>query len=345
MSLNEVNLHLDLAHRPLPLHFDPSRSLEEQQAQMDAKYRELLGMPEEKGAALPVAEVVSTEDERFDEIRFHFESEPGFTVPCHMLLPKGRRPGEKLPVVICLQGHSTGMHISMGRRKFPGDEETLQGGDRDFALQIVARGYVAVAMEQRGMGEQKGIALTGGPGTMCHISAMSALMLGRTLIGERAHDISCLIDALERFDAVKTDMDVCLDLQRIGLMGNSGGGTASYHAACVEPRIKVVMPSCAFNTYAASIMSMYHCTCNYIPGMVKYMEMPDLAVLIAPRPLIIVSGERDPIFPLEAVKEGYETVKQIYAAAGKPENCRLLVGDGEHRFYAADAWPVFDEYI
>ena len=44
------------------------------------------------------------------EIRFTFKSEENYRVPCHLLLPDGV---ENPPVMICLQGHSTGMHISL----------------------------------------------------------------------------------------------------------------------------------------------------------------------------------------------------------------------------------------
>ena len=343
--MNELELHIDLARKAVkPFGYDPEKPLAPQREAILKKYTELLGMPAVAGNAIPVVEQTETGDSRFDEIRFHYESEPGLNVPGHLLLPKGRKPGEKLSVVICLQGHSTGMHISLGRAKYEGDEETVSGGDRDFALQIVAHGYAAVAIEQRGMGEQK--APSWAPGAaMCHQAALPAFAVGRTLIGERAFDISRLIDALPKFAGLGLPFDISLDTDRIGLMGNSGGGTATYHTACVEPRIKVAMPSCAFNTYTDSIISMHHCSCNFIPGIVQYMEMPDLAMMIAPRPLVIVSGQEDVIFPIAAVNEGFEKVKKIYAAAGAPDNCRLVVGPEGHRFYAALAWPVFEEFI
>ena len=90
---------------------------------------------------------------------------------------------------------------------------------------------------------------------------------------------------------------------------------------------------------------MFHCTCNYVPGISAFMEMADLAMLIAPRPLLIVNGDKDPIFPIEAASRSFETVKKIYEAAGVPDNCKHIIGDGEHRFFAADSWPVFDKYI
>ena len=46
-----------------------------------------------------------------------------------------------------------------------------------------------------------------------------------------------------------------LILNRLGIMGNSGGGTTSFYAACVDPRIKVCMPSCAFCPYYDSIIA------------------------------------------------------------------------------------------
>jgi hypothetical protein len=51
------------------------------------------------------------------------------------------------------------------------------------------------------------------------------------------------------------------------------------------------------------------------------------------------------IFPLNGVKETWETVKNLYAAAGTPDNCRLVIGEGSHRFYADDAWPVVKELL
>ncbi len=321
------------ANAQKPLAFDKTKPFEPQRAAIEEAYIKLLKMPERQTSVPFEIEYEKQDNEEYDEIRFRMETEPGFYVPAHLLLPKRREVGKKLPVVICLQGHSTGMHISLGRPIYQNDEKTI-AGDRDFALQAVRRGYAAIAMEQRGLGELK----TGVPdGQGCHQMAMQALMVGHTLLGERVHDVRCLVENLGQFEE--------LDTGRVGIMGNSGGGTTSYHAAGVISGITAVLTSCAFNRYDASILSMYHCACNYIPGILNYMEMPDLAVLIAPRPLLIVSGREDTIFPLEAAKRGFATVEEIYEAAGAPQNCRMIVGEGGHRFYAKDAWPIFEEMI
>ncbi len=316
----------------LPLKYDNTKDVYMQKKIIKEKYLELLGMPEKQTDPVPYVEYTKTDNEDFDEIRFTFESEPGFYIPAHLLLPK-KTEFKKLPIVICLQGHSTGMHISLGRVKYKRDEPGIN--DRDFAIQAVKQGFAAVAMEQRGFGELKGTDAE--IVTNCTHMSLQAIIMGRTLLGERCFDVSRLIDALAHFGQLDTD--------KIGVMGNSGGGTATFNAACVDERIKVAMPSCSFCPYFESIVSIYHCNCNYIPGIMKYMEMQDLAVMIAPRPLVIVAGNTDDIFPIEGVLRGYETVKEIYKAMGKEENCSLVIGEGGHRFYAKESWPIFNRYL
>jgi len=337
MSLYDLHCSIadaDAAAR-LPYSYDPAQPLEPQKRRADRVFRSLLGfdrLPEVSCAPRVKLDAVEDGDPRFTEIRFEFESEPGFFVPAHMLTPKAASPldkGGKLPVMICLQGHSTGMHISLGRAKFPGDDKSIAGG-RDFAIQAAERGYIAIAMEQRGFGELK-------HGSGCLLPASQALLLGRTLLGERIYDVGRLIDALE------TGLSDAADVSRIYMMGNSGGGTATWHAAAVERRLAAVMPSCAFNLYRSSIFAMDHCICNHIPHIMEYMEMPDLAMLTAPTPVVIVCGREDPIFPLDAVEKGFETVRDVYAAAGAPDACRLVIGSEGHRFYPEESWPVFEE--
>ena len=71
--------------------------------------------------------------------------------------------------------------------------------------------------------------------------------------------------------------------------------------------------------------------------------MGDLAGLIAPRKLVVVNGIDDDIFPDAGVRESYAIIEKMYAAAGVPENCALVTGDGGHRFYAAPAYKKLFE--
>ena len=290
--------------------------------------RTLLGMDNLCPAEDKKFNIEYTKDEgEYTEYRFTLESEVGYTLPCVMRVPAGAVG--KLPVMLCLQGHSTGMHISLGKPIFPNDVNSISGGDRDFVVRGVKEGYISIAIEQRNFGECGGHPEKGVP--MCHVSSMNNILIGRTTIGERILDVSAVIDVIcENFDFVDAD-NICL-------MGNSGGGTATYYTACLEERIKLAMPSCAVCTYKHSIAAMEHCVCNFIPGIVHYFDMGDLAGMIAPRPLIVVNGKDDPIFPAEGVVESFEIIKKMYEAAGAPDKCVLVTGNGGHRFYADPAW-------
>ena len=269
-----------------------------------------------------------TDCDTFTDYRITFQSEEGYYVLCNLWVPKGKEG--KIPMVICLQGHSKGYHISLGRPKFPNDENTIAGGDRDFAVQIVKEGYCALAIEQRCFGECGGTEK--GPG--CNVPTLSALLFGRTTIGERVFDIQRAIDLIPKHFPV-------VDADKIACMGNSGGGTATIYAAAMEERIRLAMPSCALCTYKDSIGAMLHCTCNFVPNIALDFDMGDLCGLIAPRDLIVVSGAQDNIFPHHGVAESIEVAETYYRTAGNPDGYTWIEGPEGHRFYADLSWPVF----
>lgn len=261
------------------------------------------------------------------EIRFTFQTEAGYRVPCHLLLPDGVK---KPPLMIGLQGHSTGMHVSLGRPKYVGDAETISGGDRDFCVRAIKEGYAALALEQRNFGECGGT----DKGPQCTYSALTALLMGRTTIGERVWDMSRLIDVLEAEFADR------IDVTKICCMGNSGGGTATVYFAALEPRIVLAMPSCAMCTYKDSIGAMPHCACNFVPHLAEYFDMGDLMALAYPKYFVQVSGKEDPIFPIAGAIEVFEQGKKAYDEMGAQDKVVLVQGEGGHRFYADDAWPI-----
>ncbi len=320
-------------HRSLS--FDPKGDFNAWRKSLKAKLTELLGKKPLK--VKPELRVESETDcGDFLDRRFVFTSETHAEIPCHLLIPKGAKG--RHPVMICLQGHSTGMHISLGRPKFEGDDELIAGG-RDFAIQAVRNGFAALAIEQRCFGERSDSRPESARGINngCHNASMGELLLGRTMLGMRVWDVSRAIDAIAEFED--------LDLDRIACMGNSGGGTVAYYAACMDNRIKAAMPSCSVCSYKDSIGTIDHCVCNYIPGVMNHFDMGDLAGLIAPKFLIVVAGENDPIFPIGGVKRCFGTVAGVYKAEGHPENCRLVVGPKGHQFYPDEAWPAFHEMV
>jgi cephalosporin-C deacetylase-like acetyl esterase len=293
------------------------------------KIVELLAMPTEKPENDEFTVEWTRKHENYREIRFHFKSEPYVRVPAHLLIPRGRL---NPPLVICLQGHGTGMHLSLGRNLDGEEDESVRSGSHAYALQCVERGMAALAVELRGFGENGGVPEDRKPN--CRLLSGSALLVGRTLQGERVWDITRAIDVitahLEGFDP-----------DRIAIMGVSGGGTTCFYSAIVDARIAAAMPAACFCTYKDSIGLISHCTCNHVPHTAEYFDMGDLAGLIAPRPLVIVNGNRDQIFPLEGALKQFAKTREIYESLSAGDRCVHVVAEGGHGFYPAPAWDAF----
>ncbi|MBO4939666.1 MAG: acetylxylan esterase [Clostridia bacterium] len=327
----------DLCHELLvqkltqKLAFDGNRNYAEWKEQVQDKLVELLGLKEIEKNACPLNVTIESDEQKegYRQIRFVFESEHGSLVPCYLLIPNTGK--EKYPVAITLQGHTPGFHTSIGVVKYPDLDPQFQPRGA-FALQAVKQGYIALAIEQRSMGERSTSrhAYTGP--LMCTFPAMVALQLGRTLIGERVWDIQKAIDALSFFPQA--------DVDKIILTGNSGGGTATYYASCLEKRIQIAVPSCSFCSYEDSILEVFHCPCNIIPHAYQWFEMQDLACMIAPRKLMIVAGKEDKIFPIHGVRKGFKTVEKIYEKENAKENCRLIETPKAHWWCEDIVWKA-----
>lgn len=343
MEVSGIKCHDTLARNmKQKLAYGTNANYAEWKKDIKEKFVELLGLDEiELNAAKDSKfEIEKVEQkEGYKQIRFTIESEIDAIVSCYILIPDDCN--KKRPVVITLQGHSTGFHNSIGETKFPEDKDYMPRGA--FAVQAVKEGYVAVAIEQRGMGERSSIynkerKIGSNSIGWCFWEQMSGIVLGRTLIGERCFDIKCTIDALENFK------DVC-DLDKIVITGNSGGGTASYYAACYDQRIKATIPSCAFCPYPDSILLSDHCACNYVPNSFKYFDMQDLACLIAPRKISVIAGKKDEAFLIDGVRRGYQTVKKIYEQVGALENCNLIETEMGHWWCVDIVWPEIKRII
>lgn len=237
------------------------------------------------------------------------------------------------PLVLTPHGHG-----KAGKRTYAGLWETdaerreIEEGERDVALQAVREGYVAIAPDVRAFaGLRRREEREQDATSSCRTLQLHALLFGRTLIGERVWDLGRLID----YAATRPEVDTA----RIVVTGNSGGGTVSLFAAACDERISVAVPASYFCTFEASIGSIHHCECNYVPGLLAEAEMYDVAGLIAPRPFMAVAGRHDPIFRYEAVQEAFHRLRASYVVAGVPDRCALSTGEGGHRYYKAEVWP------
>ncbi len=254
------------------------------------------------------------------------------TVPLPFLVLKPQRTTGPLPLVITPHGHSKNTELYAGIYHDEEEHASIAEGERDIAVQAVREGYIAIAPTTRAFGETR----TREDRDLdrvhsCRIQLLHDLLVGRTPIGDRVWDMSRLIDWA--FGSLPVDP------RRVAMTGNSGGGTISVFAPACDERITVAAPASYFCTFEGSIGTIYHCECNYVPGMLNLGEMHDVAGLIAPRPFIAIAGREDPIFPIDEVRFAFERLEAIYDVAGAGARCELYVGEGGHRYYKQGAWP------
>jgi len=269
--------------------------------------------------------------------KFVFESRPGLFVFGYLLTPRNAAP--PYAVMICLPGHGRGVDDIVGIDAEGRDRADKPGYQHDFAIQVVEHGMAAVAIEPLGFGCRRDpiTRKKGAEATACQPSAGAALLLSQTMLGWRVYDVMRAIDWIETRKE--------LDARRVGCMGISGGGTVTTFSAALEPRIRAAMISGYLNTFRDSVMSLSHCIDNYVPGILDWAEMYDVAGLIAPRPLFVESGIEDDIFPIEASKQSFARVRKVYEVFGAAPLAQQEVFNDIHSFYGVQGLPFLAKHL
>ena len=307
------------------------------QKKLRSRLTELIGgFPAQRQPLLPV----TMESRAFPGYRREkvvFDTRPGVSVLAYILIPeKAKSPA---PTMICVPGHGRGVDDIVGIDDKGRERTTKDGYQHDFAIQVAEAGMAAVAIEPLGFGCRRDpLTAKGGLSrSACQPSAGGALLVGQTMVGWRVWDVMRTIDYI----ATRPE----LDSNRVGCMGISGGGTITTFSAALEPRLRVAMVSGYLNTFRDSVGSISHCIDNYVPGILNWAEMYDIAGLIAPRPLFAESGEKDNIFPIKASVESFEKVKEIYAAFGAADRAEQETFNAAHSFWGKKGIPFLVHHL
>lgn len=269
--------------------------------------------------------------------RIVYDSDIDLPIPAYVLKPK--KSDEKLPAIVACHGHGYGSKEIVGLNPDGTDNLSDPGYQKNFALELVKRGFLVIAPDLLGFGDRRlEQDRNKEPNeSSCHMISTYLLMLGKTMAGLRVYDTIRTIDYLETRDDV--------DINRIGCMGISGGGLVCGFTSALDERIKAAVISGYTNTFKDSVMSILHCVDNFVPGLVNHAEMPDILGLIAPRPLLVESGISDPIFPIEATKRAFAKVKKIYEFLDAQDKIDSDFFDGQHEISGAKAYDWLEKWL
>jgi len=261
----------------------------------------------------------------------------GLAVPVYVLTPDPA-PAKKLPVCLCVHGHGPGKSISVGLAQTEAARQQLEDIQEDYAVQAVRQGYIAIAHDSRSFGElmlEEDYRKDGY--SSCSSVSMRSIHMGRPLNGQRLSDIMQLVD----WAVAQKNVDP----ERIVITGNSHGGMLSLYAAALDKRIAAAAPCCYLCTFAGCLMDVFHCPCNFIPSLGTVCDMPDLAGLVAPRPMLVIAATKDPMFAIDESRKAYQQTRRIYQDAGAAKELEFFEGAGGHRYYNHRVWSFFEEKL
>jgi dienelactone hydrolase len=326
----------DYPNAPLALRFAGGRwpDAADWQRQARAKLAELCGYSRAQQAPEASHSQTFRLGNGFERRRLYLQARPGVDIPVHLIA--GPAPQAPRPVMICLQGTNTGAHLSWGEVRFPDDADKRQQG-YDIATQAAARGYLAVAVEQSCFGERSERQIGPRSAAPCVDATMHAVLLGRSLAGERCSDVSAVIDWL-----IANHASLGIDPERIHVMGHSSGGTTAMFSAALDPRISAVL-ACGCVGFIRDTIGRRRDDNGQgvIPGILNWMEAADIVGLVAPRPFVTVAGDTDHIWPASGAEAVTAEARAVYVALGASQFLECVSAPGGHSFRPEVSWRTF----
>ena len=209
-----------------------------------------------------------------------FETHPGFFLTANLYLPDGPGP---FPAILHPPGHA------QNGKAYPAYQK---------ANRLLARnGFVVLCFDPVGQGERRQVIgperLTRRASGEHQLLGVAPILLGSGLGAYMVWDAVCCLDYLcERND---------VDPNRIGCVGNSGGGNLTSYLMAYDDRIKAAAPGCFMTTHRLK---------NEKPGpgdaeqnlyaqISKGFDHPDFILARAPSPVLVLSATRD-FVPIES---------------------------------------------
>ena len=284
-----------------------------------AAYRRMLGAFPER-CELKARVTGRLEREGYAIEKVIYESQPGMVVTANLYVPRGLTGGERRPGVVVPCGHSENGKAA----------ETYQR----LCMGLASKGYVVLIYDPVGQGERQmywnaatGKSDLGGNTTQHSYVGNQCFLLGINLAQYMVWDSIRAVDYLVARREV--------DPERIGMAGNSGGGTNTAYTAPLDERIKAAAVCCYITTleWRRRAWSTGDAEQNLVGQLRDGLDHADFLRLMAPRPVLVGSAALD-YFPLEGAKEGVEIAGKLYAALGVKERITHVVADAPHGYSA-----------
>lgn len=158
----------------------------------------------------------------------------------------------------------------------------------------------------------------------------------------RPYAAMTLWDLFRAVDILVSRPDV--DAERVGVAGLSMGGEWTMWIAACDPRLKVAVVS-GWMCTTEGVFSVPNCKCWELPGFVELMDVCEVHLLIAPRPVLFESAEHDGCFPIRYTRQGFARIKAGYRVFGAESAVQQDVWPAGHEWHGVMAYPLVDKAL
>jgi cephalosporin-C deacetylase-like acetyl esterase len=283
------------------------------------------GLPERTPLNARTVGVIERENFRIEKVIF--ESQPKFYVTANLYIPKsGKGP---YPAILFPLGHEAGAK----------SHEAWQYVLGSFAT----KGFVALAWDPAGQGERVQFFDPDIRASRLTASTREHSMLGvQTLVLGESFARYTIWDGIRALDYLVSRPEV--DPERVGVTGNSGGGTHTAYLAAIDDRLKVAAPSCYITSWSRLLAQLgpQDAEQNLPPFLNLGYDFPDFLYAFAPKPFLVLSAIRD-FFPIGGARSTFDEAQRVYGEIGAKDKVKMVEADDGHgytlpRRLAAYAW-------
>jgi dienelactone hydrolase len=252
----------------------------------------------------------------------------GGRIPMALVLPHGARP----PWPVILYHHSHWGDYSVGLDEIFEPWPVRETPARAFAR----RGWAVASIDARAFGARQGQ----GPGGPSETGYAEEQSLTKAFLWQGTSLWAMMVrDDLIALDYVAGRSD--LDHRRIGATGMSMGSTRSWWLAALDDRVRVAACVACLTQYRALLRHRAlarHGIYYFLPGMLRHFDTEAVLGLIAPRPLLTVTGARDAGSPADGVRALHRFCRGLWALHGRDRNFRGRLDPGVGHAYTRDMW-------
>jgi len=239
----------------------------------------------------------------------YFESQPRLYVTANLYRPANVPAGAKLPAVLYVCGH--------GNR----GPEGVKVGYQANPIWFAKHGYICLVVDTVERGEIKGV----------HRGLYSEGRRWWLSRGYTPAGVECW-NGIRGLDYLVSRPDV--DADRLAVTGISGGGASTFWIAAADERVKAAVPVSGLSDLGHYVVNNGvdgHCDCMFMPNTFAW-PWTRIAALVAPRALMFIDSDQDPLFPADGHERVIRRLERLYKSLGANDKLDSLLSVGDHAY-------------